>query len=553
MTLRRWLVLALACLLAWLGYRLLAGAGARSEANPRASAPVGRGRAPARFQDGRWVTTGELRPIDRILAQLRWRPAGLVQVAGTVRDHETGSPIPAAEVVFASPLGESTAAADDSGRYEILVRPAAYRTFARADGYTAVGASAPARVPGPPDFAAIGMPKEDLAPVLRVDADREGVDIHLSGAAEIYGTVYNGAGNPVDGVLIVAEKPDRGGTASLVPVLGTHLDETDVNGSYQLTVPAGYVVLTAVHRSYAGADGWPGQHLAPGDRVRVDLTLVAGCIIEGTAVDVEGYRVGEGAFERYFGGPPPNDFAPVARLDENGDFRLALRDDGPVTVRAWPWKSPPAVPQTFACADGAHYRNVRFVTPAAQPDLEGAVLDATGAPVPHAFVDILPLEAGGGAQQERADGYGEWAVYSLPAGPYQVTAYVPGHGVAVALTRAPATRVDLRLSGTGSIAGRVAGITDGAFTMVIDSCRVEMVEGPDASFDDFSMPAIELLVPVTAGAFQVDGLPACWISGRAAAATDFDYFHVRIEPGRTIPVELSLGGGDFVGNTPPPG
>src|SRR5688572_6625957 len=155
MTRRRALALAaLAVLVGWFGYRRLGDASSEQRrADARAAAraardPGGPGQRPRR---GRFARDSA--ELGRVMRDLASRPDGLIRIAGTVRDDDSDRPVPGAEVVFASSAGEATATADDEGRYRIHLAPGAYRPFARADGFVAVGAAPPPRIPGRPEAA----------------------------------------------------------------------------------------------------------------------------------------------------------------------------------------------------------------------------------------------------------------------------------------------------------------------------------------------------------------------------------------------------------------
>lgn len=535
----RWLTAGGVAAVVIAGYLWTCRGGGGGTETAEATGPAAVPRKVRVYENGQWVTRDPdelLRALDKV----RLRPVGLVLVSGRVVDHASGAGIPGAEVALAGPLGESTATTDDDGAYEMYVAPGPYRPFARADGYVTVGERPIQRVPGAPDPSALGAPLTALAPLLDVRYDHYGVDIRLAGAAVIEGTVYDADGRPVEGALVVASQGARYGTDGLVTVLGTHMDETDYDGSYQLTVPAGYPVVEAHHEAYAGAQGYPGRALSAGDRARVDLTLADGCIITGRVVTARGRPIGPGALERQIGGEPPNDYAPIAQIREDGTFRVALREETDVTLRAWPWKSMPSRPEVFRCTDGAYFEGVELRTQAGDPELEGSIVTARGEPVPGAFIDVYPIDHGGMAQQERADAYGEWAVYQLDPGLYRVMAYVPGEGVASAAIEVPARWLPLRLSGTGSIAGTVEGVDSGSITLRIDSCTVDLGEGVTSMLDDVAMPDLEIVAPVERGQYQVDGLPACAIGGTAFTATGQAMFYAQVTAGGIANVPLKL-------------
>ncbi len=530
----KWIIVVVAVVAVWLGYRYL-----RSDAPKDRPAAENLPNQRMVFRDGKWVRLDD-REIQALMRDLASRTPGLVRVSGTVRNSESGSPVASAEVVFTNELGESSTAADEAGRYTIEIRPGFYRAFARADGYVAVGLAALQRLPGGPEVDMIGMPRGELAPLLGVFRDQLGVDMHLRGGAQISGTVYDTAGRPISGVVVMGRLSGFRGSQTRL-VLGTDMDESDLDGSYHLEVPAGPVDLTAVHEDFAGLSeaSTRSVYLVEGEKKRVDLTLTNGCIISGRVVDSEGQPVGDGSLEIWNRREPPNDYEPVGKIVA-GKFRLARTEYGPLKLRAWPWRSPPTVPQEFSCSDGTRYDDVSFVVPDREPDLEGSVWSQTGEPLAAAFVDVFPLETGGMAQQERADIYGEWSFHSLPPGRYQLTAYVPGLGAAAQTVTVPSWGIKLNLSGTGSITGTVQGMKEGVFTFVMQSCRVRTKDGSVAQFDEFSMPHTTQLVPVEDGYFRIEGLPACPLSAVIKTPNRSETVRITIEADRSVPLSLDL-------------
>lgn len=509
------------------GVYLLVGSDDRDAAGP------GEPRAGESVAGPVFLRDGRLEPVDlgrlpELAELLRRRTPGLVVVAGTVRQADSGDPVGGAEVVFAGAAGQISAIADSEGRYALQLAPGFYRAFAQADGHVAVAPTTRERIPGPPTLDQAGMPVDKLAPVLGAFRDQAGVDLHLHPGGAVAGTVFDGDGGPVAGAVVAARRLSRGGSMRMV--LGTDIDVTDLDGSFRLEVPAGTVALHASHDDYAGlARGSTSRlHVSPGSEARVDLTLTAGCIITGQAVDGRGNGVGPGALEAWIGGPPPNDFTPVGHLGDDGRFRLASAEPGAMKLRAWPWKSPPSAPVELDCADGVRYRDLTLLIPTAEPDLEGTLRSAGGEPIPDAFVDLYPLAPGGMAQQERADAYGDWAFFALPAGSYQLTAYVPGHGVAAVPVEVPGRGYRLELSGTGTLTGSVADLGNGTFTLVLDRCAVRNPDDTLARLDEVTMPETRVLVPVENGTYRIDGLPACALTARAEL------------PGRTVPIHTTI-------------
>ncbi len=493
-----------------------------------------------RFRDGRWQRVDRAE-LDALMADLASRVPGTVRVSGTVRDSDSGGPVADAEVVFASTAGESSVACDDKGHYQVDVRPGFYRAYARADGYVSVGSPPTERTPRQPDVTSIGAPRGELAPLVGLFRDQAGVDMQMRAGAEIVGTLFDETGRPVAAAVVRARDDDRREAGSRL-VLGTDMDETALDGSFRLEVPAGRVSLEAFHEQYAGLAYSPdnSMYVAPGDRVRVDLTMTEGCIITGRVVDALGHPVSEGALEAWIGGVPPNDFAPVGQIDASGRFRYATTALRRITLRAWPWKSPPSAPQELDCSKPGRRDDLVFEVPSVEPDLEGAILAADGTPVANAFVDLFPLSLSGMAQQERADSAGNWSFFALPPGPYHLTAYVPGHGVAAQRVTVPESGVELLLSGTGALTGHARGIRDGSFTLVVERCKPLTDDGRLAEIDDVSMPPSTLLVPVENGEYRVEGLPACPMSIRAETPYRSEWLSTEVTAGDTTALDLDL-------------
>ncbi len=533
MTRRRLILLCLA--LAAATWMVVRQRGTTTSAKPALRSAAGRGSG-WNFRNGKWQRV-DPRQLAKMLQQMRLRAPGMVSVSGTVVHRSTKLGLPGAEVVFASPAGEATTVTDHKGRYTLNIRSGFYRAFARLDGYITVGRAMPVRVPGPPDVAQIGAPRDGLAPLIGLFRDRTGVDMQLQGGGRIVGTVYDEAGRPITGAIVSGKLVSGWGDSR--SVLGTDVDETDLDGTFSIDVPSGTIQLTAVHEDFAGLDGSSRArvYVTQGDTERRELTMTAGCIITGRVVDHAGKPSRAGQLEARGGGPPPNDFLPVSKIGASGSFRFSTTDERTVALRAWPYKSPPSAVREFDCEDGARHADVLFVLPDADAELDGVLLDEGGEPVVDAYVDIVPLTSSGMAQQERSDVYGEWGFYSLPAGDYRMSAYVPGKGATAAIVRVPGDHIRLQLSGTGSIAGTVKTIQEGSFRMYIERCAVDR-DGRRIQLDELTMAATTVIVPVESGEFRVDGLPACHLGGRASIGGRAMRFSVQIKANQVVPLSL---------------
>jgi hypothetical protein len=140
--------------------------------------------------------------------------------------------------------------------------------------------------------------------------------------------------------------------------------------------------------------------------------------------------------------------------------------------------------------------------------LSGVVVDANGAPVPYAFIDLDPAEAGliNEGQQERADEHGAWTVHHLTPGKYHVSAQVDGLGVAIVDVTSPARDVRIALGGTTQLSGTVLGPSQAtSFTFIPGTCEI--------GGHHLSLPYTPRVVRVVGGKFTIDEpVPACTLT-----------------------------------------
>tara|TARA_R110002073_G_scaffold225022_5_gene385432 strand:- start:150793 stop:152361 length:1569 start_codon:yes stop_codon:yes gene_type:complete len=441
--------------------------------------------------------------LARAFSMAAARTIGTVVISGQVRDRHSGTPLGEAEVLFSGPSGETSVLCDGDGNYRVELMPGLYRGYAHAEGYVAVARAAAERLPGPVSAAAVAMPREGIAPLVGVFRDQAAVHFTLTPGARIRGQITDKDGYAIAGAIVAGKAPGQARVIS-----GSDVTESDGSGYYELLLPAGSVQLEANHERYAAMTSNSSAYLRAGETLTMDLVLTAGCIVEGRVIDSEGELVASGSFEqRHYDGS----YSPIGEI-RDGVVRFAEDREGPITLRAWPWKSPPSEDQEFRCADGEHYSDATFVIPNADPALTGTVIDADGAPAAFAFVDLFGLEARGATQQERADAEGSFAFFALPEGPYQLSVYVPGKGATLELTDVPSTGVPLRLGGVGAIIGSSSGIENGSIEMRYH-CVFALDESEAARSDEVSMPMQTILVPITSGTFRIDDVPACPIEG----------------------------------------
>jgi hypothetical protein len=435
-------------------------------------------------------------------------------------------PVGEVEVVFRDDLGDASATAASDGSYAIRIAPGVYRAFVRGEGVLSIGRPDRTRLPAMPPAEIAGVPDEALMATVVARGDADGFDLSVVHGGTVSGHLIDQAGEPVAGAVVRA----RGN--GVRPALASDIAESASDGSFELVLPAGAFELEVHHDRLAGVAAGAQIAIQPGDHLTPTLTMTAGCILTGRVVGPDGKPAGDGALERN-GGAGPLDFAPAGRIEPDGGFRWVTTETTEITLRAWPWKSAPSPARQFACRDGARFDDVVFQVADRRPDLEGTLIDATGAPVGFAFVDLAPLDRGGIAQQERSDAAGRWQVFELPSGRYRVTAQADGRGVASAVVVSPRDGIRLELGGTGRLDGTTSRLARGSFELALGSCIESIGQIP--------VPQARRLVSVTGGRFAVDDLPACQLSftaiwhGKPQAQT------AAIPAGGTAHLDLDLG------------
>lgn len=456
--------------------------------------------------------------------------AAEVTIAGTVIDAKTGAPVGDVEVVFRNESGEQTVVAGADGRYRIVLARGRYRAFVRDESVLSVGRPEVVRLPTLPSAETAGVPDEGLMPLLVVTRDADSVDLAVQRGGTITGQVIDLRGKPIAGAVVRA----RGG--ALRPALGTDAAETDASGHFELHLPAGAYGLEATHERFAGVSGFQERiQLPPGGKHTSTLTLTAGCMITGRVVDARGKASSDGAIEKRWG-VTELEYGPAGRVESDGSFRWVTTEEIDVTLRAWPWKSPPSASRTFTCRDGARFTDVVFKLGDRAPDIEGTLTDETGAPVPFAFVDFAPQDPGGIGQQERTDAQGHWQVFNMPAGRYRVSASAPGHGVTVAAVLAPKRDVALQLGGVGRIEGTTALLANGVFEISELRCA-----DPNQGRGDIGLSQQQRLVQVVAGRFTIEDIPACLVLAHVTWRDQNLPLDVVVPPNGVGTVDLPIG------------
>ncbi|HUJ62038.1 MAG TPA: carboxypeptidase regulatory-like domain-containing protein [Kofleriaceae bacterium] len=454
---------------------------------------------------------------------------GTAAISGHVIDQVDHEPVAGATVVLASATGERTALAGADGGFALRVPRGRYRAFVRGSDVLSVGFPDRVRLDPGPREALVGVPDRALMPTLDVDDDLANVELSVVRDARIAGVVVDGDGRPIAHAIVRA----RGG--GLQPALATDSAVSGADGAFVLRVAPGRYRIDAAHPRFAGVADVTEVDALVGQVVRARVELARGCEIRGHVVRADGTPSGDGAIERRLGDSDLT-FGPAGRIEADGTFRWVTTELGEITLRAWPWKSAPSAGKTVACAPGAHH-DVTFALPVRPASLAGTIVDATGAPVPLAFVDVMPLDPDSPwSQQERGDAGGSWQVFDMPAGRYQITAAAPRRGIVVTTVVAPRDDIQLQLSGSGRIEGTVE-LADGTFELAFEAC----FDALDRARQPLAIAHDPRLVIARGGRFAIDGVPACDLALVARWRDRVVHARVPVAPGQVAHVELDLG------------
>jgi hypothetical protein len=454
----------------------------------------------------------------------------LVKISGHVREQADGSPIDNAEVVVRG-AGQSTVHTRSDGAFAIEVAPGAYRVAVRAGGVLTVEQEDHERLDAGAAAALVGAPDDTLMPLVDATSDVANLELVLPRDATIAGWVTDRDGRRIAHAIVRAR--NDGNTR---PAFGSDVAETDGNGNYTLRVAPGKYRLQAAAPGFAGT---PIIEIVARARATATLALVLkrGCEIRGRVVRSDGAPSSDGAIERR-AGDSDFSFGPAGRIEPDGTFRWTTLEDGEVWLRAWPWKSAPTEARSFECEDGARFGDVVLHTANRAPSLRGTISDATGAPVPFAFLDVEALDPMLPSQQERGDAEGRWEVYDLPPGRYQIKTAAAARGIAVTTVALPRDEVvSLQLAGTSRIEGATTALANGTIEITFDAC----FDALDLARRPMPIPHEPRLVAVTGGRFAIDEAPACDLLFTARWRDQKVATRVAVSPATTAHVELALG------------
>jgi hypothetical protein len=455
-------------------------------------------------------------------------PTTFVTISGTVIDRGTGKPISGIAIVLRGPSGDITTATNPTGAFSVQVVPGSYRAFVRDDNVITVGLTERTRLDNLPRRELAGVADEALMPVLDATTDRKGVELTVVAAGRINAIVYDADGKLIANAVVRARQLDPSGVR---PVLGTDIAVSNEQGIVTLVVPPGRYFIDASHPSFAGSRNQDLELAVTAGKTEDTMVWLAkGCVISGRVVHADGSPASDGAIERL--GGRADGFGPAGRID-GGTFRWATVSTVSVTLRAWPWRSPPSQPKTFECSDGKRFTDVVLRLPDARPDISGTIVDAQDRPVPLAYIDVQPLDALLTGQQERADSAGNWHVYDMLGGRYRITATSPGLGIVDTMVVSPRHDLRLTLGGTGRIVGTTSDLVDGSVEVSLLFC------GPQQQ--PLQIAHEPQIVPVVGGRFTIDRVPACTLAIAVRWRDKLIETTAVVEPNRTAYIEAEIG------------
>ncbi len=369
---------------------------------------------------------------------------GLITVDGRVIDGMTRAPVAGVDVLFSLPIGaEETVTSGGDGQFSIQLGPGGYEV--RAVGELLYAPARPLKV------GRVGAP-------LRLD-------VEVTRLARVRGRVVDDGGAGVVGATVaVAPAREASGAYDTDAVLETSVT-SGADGAFELTVFPGEVRLAADAPGGYGrvtVPGVPPAAVHDGVEIRLqahagvagvvrgpDGAVVAGAVVHAT-VRVAEMKVSEQL---------------TRESDAGGRFRFDRIKPASLTLEARAAGFAASAPVTMSPAPGEQRDGV--VLALGEPlELAGRVVDAAGAPVADAKVELERPGSRAGRPPVRTGADGTFRFVDLDAGPFALVARAPGYARARRdQVAAPAEGVELTLQSPGRIRGVV---TDAAGRPVRD-------------------------------------------------------------------------------------
>ena len=297
------------------------------------------------------------------------------------------------------------------------------------------------------------------------------LEIELRPSSHVSGTVVAG-GKPLAGARVMLLRSVAGGSGmgAFVMFAGGDWAEADDTGRFEFeSVEPGKISLQA------SADGYQEKKLdeievpAGEDVEGLQLALEPGAVLEGTVLLADG-RPAIGARVAPVGsgdrrGPS---FTPsAATSDGDGRYRLEGLKSGPASVAATHGDYGRAV-KDLELRPGANRLDLTF--PGGQT-VSGRVVDAGGAPIAGALVEVQSAGQRWGGNEARTGPDGSFAVEDVQDGSYELAATRQGFapsvdGPKIEVKGAPVSGIVITLTPGGVLAGTLQGLAPEEFASV---------------------------------------------------------------------------------------
>jgi uncharacterized GH25 family protein len=321
------------------------------------------------------------------------------------------------------------------------------------------------RSPGEPLDLAVSHPSYGPGSVPGVTAPSETpVRIVLQPTARVSGRTLDPDGKPVTGASVFLSEEESksfGGQSALMASGRFHRGITDDEGSFSFDgVSPGPFNLSARAPRRQEAELANLELKAGQDLTGLDLVLPPGAEVSGKVLSPEGRPVADAEVA-------------VVQASENGfpafsSLRATTDGDGGYRING----IPPGRHTLEARAEG-YRRAVRDVevTAAAAVDfalergleISGRVVDDAGSPVPGARLLLIAGQNAFNSPRTASEADGTFRFSGLQDGTYRLAALKDGYtsdrkGTTVTLAGAPVSGLEVKLSGGGTITGRLTGV-----------------------------------------------------------------------------------------------
>lgn len=378
-----------------------------------------------------------------------------VRVEGVVVD-TSGNPVPGVEVGLFQPQDVST------GFQRDIHENPRYQSTSDVEGHFVIGDLAPektsllrARRTGylPAEGGLVTPPADHL-------------ELMMTPAARIQGTVTDSTGSPISPAVVIAWNAE-GGRYSMSAMLGPRPRVlTDDEGQFVLEgVPTGRVGLTV------SSDRHPPLNLSdlvidPGESLELDLELKEGAVLYG-AIRLATGKAASNAKVTIENPAARYSFVTQTRADGAGNYQLSNLAVGKYLLIAESETGRKAS-KMVTIREGEQRANLTFEPGST---VEGSVFDTSRSPVAGTIVDLVEQGSGLGATRlrTRSDNSGTFAFSEISPGSYTLSAAERGYApqsLTLEIDDTPVEGVELVLDGGVSLSGQVIGPDENELPLV---------------------------------------------------------------------------------------